>query len=175
MAGVISVNPVREGEAEACPACTFLNENGASACSVCGASLQGAQATASAAAQWPCPTCTFLNEGSATSCSMCSARNPDAPPSAWSTELFGDTLNAADGTPVPTAEKLAGKKIVLLYFSAHWCPPCRSFTPVLAETYSGYQGGDVECVFLSSDRDQASFDEYFATMPCEWVEYRAEY
>ena len=26
-------------------------------------------------------------------------------------------------------------KLVGVYFSAHWCPPCRGFTPVLANHY----------------------------------------
>lgn len=30
---------------------------------------------------------------------------------------------------------MAGKQALALYFSAHWCPPCRGFTPQLAEWY----------------------------------------
>jgi thiol-disulfide isomerase/thioredoxin len=29
----------------------------------------------------------------------------------------------------------ARSDVIGLYFSAHWCPPCRGFTPHLAETY----------------------------------------
>ncbi len=25
--------------------------------------------------------------------------------------------------------------IIGIYFSAHWCPPCRGFTPILAKFY----------------------------------------
>ena len=34
-----------------------------------------------------------------------------------------------------TAEVLEGKKLVALYFSAHWCGPCRKFTPLLSVCY----------------------------------------
>ena len=53
---------------------------------------------------------------------------------------------------VPVAEALDGK-YVLLYFSAHWCPPCRAFTPRLAELYQHMQkqhSGKLEVVFVSS-------------------------
>jgi len=61
---------------------------------------------------------------------------------------------------------LVGKNI-LLYFSAHWCPPCRAFTPQLKEAYETIKAknGPLEVIFISSDRDQVSFDDYFATMP----------
>ena len=48
--------------------------------------------------------------------------------------LFGEQL--VSGTEsVKTAEVLDGK-VVGIYFSAHWCPPCRGFTPKLAEWYT---------------------------------------
>ena len=60
-------------------------------------------------------------------------------------------------------------KVVGLYFSAHWCPPCRGFTPKLAEWYTNVTSGllkdKLEIVFVSSDKDEKSFDEYFAEMP----------
>ncbi|XP_057813851.2 probable nucleoredoxin 1 [Cryptomeria japonica] len=62
-------------------------------------------------------------------------------------------------------EKLEGK-IVGLYFSAHWCPPCRAFTPVLSEVYTKLaEKGDFEIVFVSDDEDEKSFEEYHKTMP----------
>mmetsp|Transcript_119915 Transcript_119915/g.274753 ORF Transcript_119915/g.274753 Transcript_119915/m.274753 type:complete len:81 (-) Transcript_119915:67-309(-) len=47
-------------------------------------------------------------------------------------ELLGPTLVGQDGN-VDTSS-LDGKTIGL-YFSAHWCPPCRGFTPKLTESY----------------------------------------
>jgi len=54
-----------------------------------------------------------------------------------------------------------------IYFSAHWCPPCRGFTPKLCEKYLQLKaaGKKVEMIFVSSDRDDDAFSEYFATMP----------
>ena len=56
---------------------------------------------------------------------------------------------------------------VLVYFSAHWCPPCRGFTPKLAEWYVSMKAkrDDFEVVFVSSDRDEGSFNEYYHEMP----------
>lgn len=69
------------------------------------------------------------------------------------------------GAKVPVSE-LVGKNI-LLSFSAHWCPPCRAFLPKLVEAYNMIKAKDpaFEVIFISSDRDQASFDDYFASMP----------
>jgi len=69
-----------------------------------------------------------------------------------------------------------GGKAIGLYFSAHWCPPCRGFTPKLAEMYNNGLKDKMEIFFVSSDRDQASFDEYFAEMPWQALPFdkRAE-
>ena len=47
-----------------------------------------------------------------------------------------------------------GIKSVGFYFSAHWCPPCRSFTPELAELYKQVQATShsFRTVFVSCDR-----------------------
>jgi nucleoredoxin len=46
----------------------------------------------------------------------------------------------------------------------HRCPPCKSFTPILADFYN-LNKDDMEIIFLSSDRDEESFSGYFAKMP----------
>jgi len=56
-------------------------------------------------------------------------------------------------------------KFIGLYFSAHWCPPCRGFTPKLAEMYKSGLKDKMEIIFLSSDKDEKSFDDYFKEMP----------
>ena len=49
--------------------------------------------------------------------------------------IKGKTLNKADGSSHEADAALAGKDVILIYFSAHWCPPCRTFTPVLKDFY----------------------------------------
>ncbi len=51
-----------------------------------------------------------------------------------------DVLNKSDllrkgGETSPGKEVLKDKKVVVIYFSAHWCPPCRAFTPILKDFY----------------------------------------
>ena len=61
---------------------------------------------------------------------------------------------------------LGDEGVVGLYFSAHWCPPCRGFTPKLVECYEALKaaGKKFEVVFISSDSDKDSFEEYFGSM-----------
>ncbi|XP_015957092.1 probable nucleoredoxin 1 [Arachis duranensis] len=77
-----------------------------------------------------------------------------------------DFVIAKDGVKVPVSE-LVGKTI-LLYFSAHWCPPCRAFLPKLIDAYQKIKEKDnnaLEVIFISSDRDQDSFEAFFGGMP----------
>lgn len=62
---------------------------------------------------------------------------------------------------------VVGKGLCAFYFSAHWCPPCRSFTPVLAQFYDEIkeQKKDFEIIFVTSDRDDKEFNEYYESMP----------
>jgi len=58
-----------------------------------------------------------------------------------------------------------------IYFSAHWCPPCRGFTPKLIDSYKKIKaaGKSFEIIFASSDQNEEEFKEYFATMP--WLSF----
>ena len=87
--------------------------------------------------------------------------------------LLGDTLVKNDGTEVKTSELSTNEGgVVGIYFSAHWCPPCRGFTPRLVDFYKECKeaGKTFEVVFVSSDRNQEEFDGYFGEMP--WLALR---
>jgi len=78
---------------------------------------------------------------------------------------FGSKLvNSKGATTIPSTTKLVG-----LYFSAHWCPPCRGFTPVLTEFYKTVNKDEhvLEIIFASSDKDKDAWKEYYGTMP--WI------
>ncbi|XP_072163880.1 tryparedoxin-like [Diadema setosum] len=84
--------------------------------------------------------------------------------------LLGPTLEGQGGASVDTQTLIGDDKYVGLYFSAHWCPPCRAFTPKLAEFYKKFKAkpekkDQFEIVFISSDQDEAQCKEYFAEMP----------
>ena len=81
------------------------------------------------------------------------------------------------GTTVPVSlvDALGGKEFVLLYASAHWCGPCRQFTPMLTKWYQQLgQTSTVEVVFLSADHDNKGFQSYFQTMPWLAVDYEKD-
>lgn len=111
-----------------------------------------------------------------TSASQNKARDPEAggsaaiakvPPGESYADLramLDGKLTDAHGAAV-SADVLKDKRVVLLYFSAGWCPPCHKFTPKLVEFYGAHGGGkNFEVVFVSSDPDaekmQAYIDEY---------------
>ena len=47
-------------------------------------------------------------------------------------------LRGPDGEPVSLPPNLVGnpRAVLAFYVSAHWCPPCRAFTPLLTGTYA---------------------------------------
>ena len=95
-----------------------------------------------------------------------SSSTSGSPPVNSLKELFGDTLLTRDGEK-KMIDVLGNSRLILVYFSAHWCPPCRKFTPVLIEFYNTLKsdGRNIELVFISSDRSLSEFDSYYASMP----------
>ena len=84
-------------------------------------------------------------------------------------ELFGDELRDSQKKKV-SVDALADKTIGL-YFSAHWCPPCRAFTPSLVEFHNEMtqQGKPFEIVFVSSDRSKSDMYGYMKEMDMPWL------
>jgi len=81
-------------------------------------------------------------------------------------ELLASAKLVGPSGELSIKEAMEGKSALALYFSAHWCPPCRGFTPKLAEWYKkDLKAKGLEVVFVSSDQDEGSFKEYFAEQP----------
>jgi len=77
-------------------------------------------------------------------------------------------LDPKNEEKIPTNTLLQNDiKSVGFYFSAHWCPPCRTFTPELAELYKEAQSNSqpFHIIFISCDRDNDSFNQYRSEMP----------
>eukprot|EP00062_Callorhinchus_milii_P015298 gi/632965405/ref/XP_007898874.1/ PREDICTED: nucleoredoxin [Callorhinchus milii] len=104
--------------------------------------------------------------------------DPDGSEFPWGPKSFGEvmagSLSKNNGQTVDSSA-LEGS-YVGVYFSAHWCPPCRSLTRVLVETYRKIKesGQKFEIVFVSADRSEDSFKQYFSEMPWVAVPYTDE-
>ena len=74
-----------------------------------------------------------------------------------------------------TESDLAEKKIYGLYFSAHWCGPCRKFTPKLVDYYNkiASEHPEFEIIFVSSDKSADAMTTYMreAGMPWPAIEF----
>lgn len=75
--------------------------------------------------------------------------------------MIGPKLEKADGSTVETASYLSGKKHVVLYFSAGWCPPCRMFTPDLVKfTDANKTAEDFAVILVGGDRSTVAQRDY---------------
>jgi nucleoredoxin len=68
------------------------------------------------------------------------------------------------------AARLAGVRFFGLYFSASWCPPCRSFTPELVDAYGKIRAlyPEFEIVLISRDRSPADMLAYLRDDRMPW-------
>lgn len=83
-------------------------------------------------------------------------------------KIFDGKLVDGEGKPVKT-DNLKKAKYVAVYFSAHWCPPCRAFTPKLVKfVEDNRKDGNFEVVFVSSDRSKKDMLEYMSGTKMAW-------
>jgi nucleoredoxin len=67
--------------------------------------------------------------------------------------------------------ELEGKKFVALYYSAHWCAPCRKFTPQLVQYYNLVvpTHPEFEIIFVSADRSRFAWETYIHETNMPWL------
>ncbi|TLD72775.1 redoxin domain-containing protein [Phragmitibacter flavus] len=85
-------------------------------------------------------------------------------------------LVAVDGRRVGKYEMSAEPEYYAFYFTASWCPPCRTFTPKLVEFYNQHaqKKSKFEVVMVSRDDSEKSMEEYMkeSTMPWPAIAFR---
>ena len=81
-------------------------------------------------------------------------------------DLLPENLLNSHGKEVSRNE-LAGKTVGF-YFSAHWCPPCRTFTPSLVK-FRDDNKDDFEIVFVSSDKSPQAQMGYMEETNMKWL------
>ena len=89
----------------------------------------------------------------------------------WMGNKFGPSLVNAKGMAVETAKALKGVKLIGIYFSAHWCPPCRQFTPQLVKFYQDCKKNkkSFEIVFVSFDHTAKDMSNYMTEAKMPWL------
>ena len=67
-------------------------------------------------------------------------------------------------------EAIGRKKLIAYYFSAHWCAPCRKFTPQLVDYYNrvASEHPEFEIVFFSMDKSATDMEQYMRTSNMPW-------
>ena len=99
------------------------------------------------------------------------AASPDVNAGVTADLLKTNLVQYHGGSFVPVdAGAMNGKKLIAVYFSAHWCGPCRKFTPQLVEYYNRVapQHPEFEIVFYSHDRSQYDMEEYVREANMPW-------
>ena len=81
-------------------------------------------------------------------------------------EMLPSKLLDSSGKKI-SQDELAGKTVGF-YFSAHWCPPCRTFTPSLVK-FRDDNKDDFEIVFVSSDKSPQAQMGYMEETNMKWL------
>ena len=107
---------------------------------------------------------------------------PAAPAAALSapagrlTSALADKLVSLQGPALAKVSpaQLAPVRFVALYYSAHWCGPCRRFTPELVTAYKEIKAAhpEFELVFVSNDEDADKMKGYMQEAGMPWLALR---
>jgi nucleoredoxin len=83
----------------------------------------------------------------------------------------GELVTSRNGVLRPYLDaEFEKKKLIGLYMSAHWCPPCRKFTPQLVAFYNKVAAAhpEFEVVFVSNDKSASAMEAYMRDQQMPW-------
>src|SRR3954447_14244885 len=93
------------------------------------------------------------------------------PGSSIASLVKGDLVASKNGVLRPYLDAdFEKKKLIGLYFSAEWCPPCRKFTPNLVAFYNKNAAAhpDFEILFVSNDETAPAMEGYMRDQQMPW-------
>ena len=88
------------------------------------------------------------------------------------TALKDKLVVCRDGAITPADPSATeNKKLIAFYYSAHWCAPCRKFTPQLVDYYNRIapQHPEFQLVFVSFDRSRFNWETYMRETKMPWL------
>ena len=82
-----------------------------------------------------------------------------------------DQRDSDSDTKTVTGGEALQDKVVAIYFSAAWCPPCQQFTPLLRDLFveARKRGLPFQVVFVSVDRRLEEMEKYFTEKHGDWL------
>ena len=82
--------------------------------------------------------------------------------------LDGNLVVLTDGRFKDIKDHKTPEKYYVFYYTASWCPPCRTFTPTLVSWYNKNKNDNFELVLISSDRDKDAMLNYAKDKKMPW-------
>lgn len=92
-------------------------------------------------------------------------------PGRISKELAGRLVTVrGSGLVSMPRDAVNGTRYYAVYYSAQWCPPCRTFTPKLVELYTELKAKhpEFEVIFVSSDESPQAMAAYMRDYKMSW-------
>ena len=83
--------------------------------------------------------------------------------------IKNQTFVRADGSSLEADSALSNKELIILYFSASWCPPSKSFTRLLKEFYEVVAKESVEIINVSLDQSSEEMLKYMKESHGDWL------
>jgi len=84
--------------------------------------------------------------------------------------IITNALVRPDGTRLTPYQWSREPDIIALYFGAHWCGPCRTFTPQLREVHQALRasGAGTDVVYVSLDTSESDMRHYMQRADMPW-------